>query len=168
MRTTAEDRKQTLIHELAQARRNLLAEVESLPTARLDEIFLGEWCVKDLLAHLVGWDYTNLEAIQQILAGGTPSFFQYYDKDWRSYNARLVAQYRREPFNALLESAHDSHQALLDLLESLPARQLLSAKAPTPSGRTVSARTLLSAEASDERQHAAQVQHWKSSWSAPT
>lgn len=25
-----------------------------------DEIFLGDWSVKDLLAHLVGWDYTNL------------------------------------------------------------------------------------------------------------
>jgi hypothetical protein len=166
MRTTAEARKRALIDELAQQRRALLAEIESLPDERLEEIFLGEWCLKDLLAHLVGWDYTNREAIEQILSGQTPAFFQYYDKDWRSYNARLVAQYRCEPFGALLEAAQRSQQALIDLLEGLAAQDVLSGKAATPSGRTVRVSGLLRAEASDEGDHAAQIRAWKATWSA--
>ena len=69
---------------------------EELPPLLHDQVLLGIWTIKDLLAHLIGWDFTNLQAIQQILAGQYPTFFKYYDKDWQSYNARLVLEYRVE------------------------------------------------------------------------
>ena len=157
MRKTAEDHKRLWIDGLITARRSLLEAVKELPVERLDEVFLGSWSVKDLLAHLVGWDITNLQAVQEILAGQYPGFFQFYDKDWQSYNARLVEQYKKEPFVDLLAEVDASHRQLITFLETLDAGELINGKARNPKGRTITIRGLLRAEASDERQHAGQV-----------
>lgn len=157
MRETIQQRKDELISDLISARQAVTAEITGLAEGQLDEPCIGIWCVKDLLAHLIGWDYTNLQAVQEILAGQRPAFFQYYDKDWRGYNARLVALYRKEPFDKLLWDAETSQQELVDFLRSLPAKDLLRGKSPHEQGRTVTIRTLLKSEANDERKHAEQV-----------
>ena len=158
MRKSLEQKKDDLIGGLVMARRSLLEAAGELPPERLDEVFLGTWSVKDLLTHLVGWDITNLQAIQEILAGQPPAFFQFFDKDWQSYNARLVAEYKIEPFMALLASLEDSHRQLITFLEGLPARFIVEGKGRSPSGRTIiTVHNLLQAEASDERKHAGQI-----------
>lgn len=157
LQKTVENKKQALIAELVAARLSIVEVVKQLPPDSLDEVFLGVWSVKDLLAHLIGWDYTNLQAIQEVLDGKRPTFFQYYDKDWQSYNARLVQQYKVEPFERLLNEATTSHQRLVGFLEALPARDVLEGKARGETGRTISVRFLLRAEAGDERKHAEQV-----------
>jgi len=153
-----EDQKRELITSLVSARRCVLEASMVVPAERLDENFLGSWSLKDLLAHLVGWDFTNLRAVQEILAGQVPTFFQYYDKDWHSYNATLVAQYKREPFSELLAELEDSHLHLVSYLESCSADEVVKGKARNPKGRTVTIRNLLRVEASDECKHAEQVQ----------
>jgi hypothetical protein len=157
MRKTIDDHKHELIEALVSARRSILDEVASLPFERLDEVFLGVWSVKDLLAHLVGWDHTNLQAVQEIVAGEPPAFFRNYDKDWQSYNARLVQEYKTEPFDVLLAEITDSHQFLVGYLASLPAKMLVEGKVRNEKGRTITIRNLLRVEASDERIHAEQI-----------
>jgi hypothetical protein len=163
MRKTIEDHKHEIIEALVTARSSVLRAVVSVPPERLHEVFLGVWSVQDLLAHLVGWDYTNLQAVQEILAGRYPTFFQNYDIDWQSYNARLVQEYKIEPFDLLVAKAADSHQCLVSLLQSTPAGQLVKGKARSEKGRTVTIRTLLQVEANDERVHAEQVKAFLSS-----
>lgn len=158
MRKTKEDRKREIIDELVQSRHGLLDAIVALQPERLDEVFIGEWTVKDLIAHLVGWDFTNLAAIREILDGEYPSFFQFYDKDWRSYNASLVKQYKIEPFPDLMAEIQDSHHQLVTFLEALPSEQVISGKSRSPSGRTMSIRSLLHFEARDEQEHTHQVQ----------
>ena len=154
---TVEDRRRQLIDGLAAARSHVLEAARAVPPERVAEIFLGTWSLKDLLAHLEGWDYTNLEAIQEILAGRPPSFFQHYDKDWGSYNRGLVETYQRDSFAQLLAEVGDSHRRLVDYLESLPAREVALGKVRRATGRSVSVATLLRAEARDEEKHAGQV-----------
>ena len=156
-RQSIEDKKQALIDGLVEARRSVLTAVQSLPANCADEIFLGSWSVKDLLAHLIGWDFTNLRAVQEILAGQYPSFFQYFDKDWQSYNRQLVEQYRQESLAALLAAVDDSHRQWLTFLRSLSAEEIVHTKARRATGRTVSIRNLLLSEAGDELNHAQQV-----------
>ena len=158
MRKTKEDRKREIIDELVQARHGLVDAIVVLPPERVDEIFIGEWTVKDLVAHLVGWDLTNLAAIREILDGEYPSFFQFYDKDWRSYNASLVKQYKIEPFPDLIAEVQDSHHQLVTFLEALPPEQVINGKARSLSGRTMSIRSLLRFEVRDEQEHTRQVQ----------
>ncbi len=156
-RKTVSDRKDEFIQELSAARSSILDLVGKIPPQRLDEPFLGIWSMKDLLAHLVGWDVTNMQAIQEILTGKTPSFFRYYDKDWHSYNGMLVEKYRIEPFSALLAEVDDSHRQLVTFLQSLPPNDLVNGKARSERGQTVTIRNLLQSESKDERDHAGQV-----------
>ncbi len=74
MNSKAQGKKDEIISGLVETRRQILDTASSLSLAEQDEIFLGVWSVKDLLAHLVGWDFTNLEAAKAILAGKTPDF----------------------------------------------------------------------------------------------
>ena len=157
MRRTIEDRKQELIIGLKGARIDIFNSIAQLPVERLGEVFLGEWSIKDLLAHLVGWDFTNLQAIQDILSGRPPAFFRYYDQDWRSYNKSLVEKYKIEPFSELLAKAQASHQEFVSFLEALSAEQLVNGKTRSESGRTVTVRNLLQAETRDEQTHAMQI-----------
>jgi len=160
MQKTQEEKKRELIDGLLAARSSILEMVLALSPEQRDVVYLGEWSVKDLLAHLVGWDITNFQAVNQILKGVYPSFFQFYDKDWRSYNARLVAEYKVEPFEALLAELYDSHQQLIACLEALPASDLLNRKVLRANGRSVTIRNLLKAEATDESQHALQLREF--------
>ena len=94
----AQIKKEQLLAELQRARAEILREASALPAKKRDYIFLGIWSVKDLLAHLAGWDYTNIEAIQSVLAGNLPTFYKYRDRDWRTYNAMLVEKYKKGSF----------------------------------------------------------------------
>ena len=155
--TKMTSQKLKLIEDLLSARRDVRETIHSLPPEQRDQPLIGEWSVKDLIAHLIGWDYTNLEAVQEILAGRRPTFFQYYDKDWRSYNAQLVSRYKREPFSDLILAVEASHQELIAFLEACSAEEITQGNARTSSGRTITIRNLLRAEADDERKHALQL-----------
>lgn len=165
MRRTPAEQKQMIIDDLAAARNTLLAAVRDLPPDSRDATCIGIWTIKELVAHLIGWDFTNLQAVKEILAGQRPSFFQHYDTDWRSYNARLVETYRIEPLEALLESAVASHQQLVAFLQGLPPAVILEGKSPKEQGRVITIRRLLNAEAQDERKHCAQVQAYRENFS---
>lgn len=158
MNKASEKHKQALIDDLTHARENLIALVKEFPAEQLDAPCVGIWSVKDLVAHLIGWDNTNYQAVQEILSGQRPSFFQYYDADWQRYNSTLVATYRVEPFEALMFNAAESHRALVGFLQSLRAEDILLKKSPKEAGRSITIRNLLRSEAEDERKHAAQLE----------
>jgi hypothetical protein len=124
----------------------------TLSLAQQDEMFLGIWSVKDLIAHLIGWDYTNLAAVKDILVERQPAFWEFYDHDWQTYNARLVKQYRRDDFDELVAAAGVSHQQLLAYLEGLPADTYVQERKIL---------TLLRAEIKDEATHYEQVAAFK-------
>lgn len=158
MRITPETRKQRLVAELTEARSAVLQAVWSLPPAAQDTPFLGVWSVHDIVAHLIGWDHANLEAIEALLAGRLPAFYAAYDPDWRTFNAQLVLRHKQPSLAATLDEAQASHQALLDRLAALPAGDVhRDVGVRSPRGRRVTIGMLLAAEAGDERKHATQV-----------
>ncbi len=145
----AQAEKDAVIEGLVQARRKILAAAGLLPPESQDEVFLGVWSVKDLLAHLAGWDHTNLNAVQEILAGQRPSVWEHYDRDWKSYNARLVKQYKRDDLAELLAVVVASRRELIDFLQALPADEYIK-------NRKIG--TLLRVEANDEEEHHRQME----------
>jgi hypothetical protein len=144
--------KDRVITGLVRARRALLDAVDTLPPAERDTAFIGVWSAKELLAHLVGWDHTNQEAVGEILAGRRPSFSRYRDHDWQTYNALLVERYRRDDWNELLELLDDSHRQLIAYLESVANEEYI---------RRRSIGRLLRFEARDEGVHRQQVEAFR-------
>lgn len=150
--------KETLLVGLVETRGKILEAAASLAPVQQDEVFLGVWSVKDLLAPLIGWDVTNLEAVKAILAGQLPAFYAYHDKDWRSYNAELVARYKQENFPALLAAAAASHHQLITSLQTIPAEEFDKDRGIRFRGYKVTLTRLLQAEMKDETVHYSQIE----------
>lgn len=162
MGAKAQVKKYEIIQGLVETRRRILDAASSLSPAKQDEVFLGVWSVKDLLAHLIGWDFTNMEAARAILAGELPPFYSYADRDWKTYNARLVAQYKRDDFADLLLAVEDSHQQLIGHLEKIPAEEFAKDRGIRYKGYKVTIARLLQAEIKDEKTHHRQIEEFRS------
>lgn len=155
--TGVESRKQELILGLKSARGEILQMASQVSEESASEAFLGIWSLKDLLAHLEGWDHTNYEAVNEILAGIYPGFFKYYDLDWKSYNRELVEKYRKTTLLEQVIAARDSHDQLLRYLGSLSPVELMNGKTSRPGGRIITIRHLLTVEMRDELIHGEQI-----------
>ena len=88
-------KKTVLLNAFRANRSAILACAQSWPAGRVVEVFLGEWCLLDLLAHLSGWDDANREAVTAVQAGRLPEFYAHKDADWRGFNALHVRNHRR-------------------------------------------------------------------------
>jgi len=128
----AQAKKDKIISGLVETRGKILDAASSLSAAEQDEVFLGVWSVKDLLAHLVGWDFTSLEAAKAILAGKIPSFYSYHDRDW-----------------------------LVDFLEAIPAEEFDKDRGVRFKGYKVTIARLLQVEIDDEKTHLTQVEGFR-------
>ena len=157
MRRTTESKKDAQIAAFREGRRQILEAVSAMSSQAQDQVFLGAWSLKDLLAHLVGWDYTNLEAVKAIQEGKLPAFYSYHDSDWKSYNARLVKQYKRENLGELLDSVETSQQRLIDLLETIPAEAYTRDYGVRVRRYRVTIARILQAEIDDEKKHFQQI-----------
>lgn len=160
MKTTDQQRKDGIISALRAARRKILDVAYCLPPDRRDEVFLGTWSVEALLAHLVGWDYTNRDAVKSILEGELPYFYDYRDRDWATYNALLVGRHKKGHYAELLNAVESSHRALTDFLATVPAGEFDKDQGVRYRGYRVTIARLLQAEAEDEEEHARQIEEF--------
>lgn len=149
--------RRALIDGLHAARQSILDALGNIPPDRFDEVAVDEWSVLDVLAHLVGWDFTNLKASEEIQTGQLPGCYNYWDKDWRSYNALLVNLYKRADPIEQVGALEDSYARLAEFLETVPAADFRKDHGVRFKGENVTIERLLKAEIEDERIHAAQL-----------
>jgi hypothetical protein len=152
-----EEKKQVLIANLIAVRQRIIAAAVSLPLKKRKTIFLGIWSPMELLAHLAGWDETNLAAAELILANKLPRFYRYYDKDWATYNANLVAKYGRPTLKELVKLVRKTQETLIDFLSTLPADEYWRNRGIRARGWKVTIGSLLEAEFCDEEEHYSQL-----------
>ena len=162
MANKSESLKRELISALLETRAAILHEASGLSPDAQNTVFLGVWSVVDLIAHLVGWNFTNLVAAKDIQAGKLPEFYAHYDKDWKTYNAQLVAKYKCDDFGELLALVKDSHHQLIEYLGTVPA-EAFEKDFGVRSGRNykVTIARLLQAEWKDEQKHLQQIRDFK-------
>jgi hypothetical protein len=163
VRHTALQKKTAILDGLITVRSEIVDTVQSLPLEKQSQVFLGSWDIKDLLAHLVGWDYTNIQMARQVQNNQLPDFYSYYDRDWRSYNAELVSRYRVDDFTEMLAATRVSHQQLIVFLKSLPPDEFFKDRGLRYKGYKVLLGRLLEAELKDENTHLEQIKQFAGS-----
>lgn len=157
MTLKAKTSKEAIPSALVSVRQNILTESSALSKGDQDRIFLGVWSIKDLLAHLAGWDFTNARAVKSVLAGKVPSFYKYHDRDWQTYNARLVKKYREDSFSDQLAAVEVSQKKLIAYLQSVPPEYFKKDFGVRFRGYKVTIQRLLEAELKDEQVHFQQI-----------
>ncbi len=153
--------KEQVIASLVDARRNIIELARNLSSEQQDAVFLGTWSVTDLLAHLAGWDYANVESVKELTEGARPTVLSQWNPDWQAYNAKLVKQYRRDDFSELLALLQASHRALIDLLQSFEGTDFdRDWGVPARGGKSMTIALWLQGEIDDERKHFDQMKAW--------
>ena len=150
-------RKDQILSSLIGTRQSILAEVSELSEIEQDQVFLGIWSVKDLLAHLVGWDETNLQAVKSVMGGQLPAFYEHRDRDWQTYNAMLVKKHKKDSFRELLAALKASQEKLIEFLQMVPAEHFARDFGVRFRGYKVTIQRLLNAEWRDEQIHLQQI-----------
>jgi len=150
-------KKEQILSRLIEVRQNIITEASKLSEAQQDQVFLGIWSIKDLLAHIIGWDYTNLEAAKSILQVQIPSFYEHRDKDWQTYNAMLVSKYKKDSFQELLAAVNESQKKLIGFLQTIPPENLNKDFGVRFRGYKVTIQRLLEADVKDVQTHHKQI-----------
>ncbi|MEW6031074.1 MAG: DinB family protein [Chloroflexota bacterium] len=150
-------KKDEILAALVETRRTILEEMSKLPEADRDRVFLGVWSVKDLLAHITGWDHANLEAVRYVTASQLPPFYNHYDRDWKTYNAMLVAKYKLDSFDEMLAQARDSQRQLIEFLKTVPPEAFNEDFGVRFRNVKVTIRRLLEADIKDVQTHHRQI-----------
>ena len=153
-------RKEQILSDLTETRQEILVEASSLSNEQQDQVFLGTWSVKDLLAHLIGWDHTNLDAAKSVLERRLPAFYEHYDREWQLYNAMLVKKYKKKSTRDLITNATASQAELIEFLQTIPPEYFNQDFGVRFRGYKVTIQRLLEAETEDERTHLEQIRDY--------
>ena len=146
-----------IINEMQRVRSELLTEVAALSRKERDTVFLGIWSVKDLLAHLAGWDYANRDAAKNVIAGKLPAFYQYKDRDWQTYNAILVKKYKSNNYRELVATLRKSQRKLVAYLQTIPPEYFNKDFGIRFRGYKVTVQRLIQADIKDVQIHHQQI-----------
>ena len=157
MNPKAQAKKEEIISKMQRVRSELLTEVAALSRKERDTVFLGIWSVRDMLAHLAGWDFANADAVKNIIAGKLPSFYQHHDHDWQMYNAMLVKKYRRNTFREIRMLLRKSQKKLIEYLRTIPPEYFNRDFGLRFQGDKVTIQHLLEADVKDVTLHHQQI-----------
>ena len=152
-----EEKRAKLVNQMRDVRGRILAKASRLPSEHEDDVFLGTWSMKDLLAHLVGWDRTNLAAAKSILKGDLPEFYAHHDPDWSTFNDQLVTKYKCDYLRELIAKARGTHTELIQFIMSIAASELYKDRGIRIKGYKVILARLLQVQKEDDEQHFKEV-----------
>jgi len=142
------DERDRLIDQLDQAH----AEMRSaLAGARPGTAANRAWSVKELLAHLVGWDACTRDALHGHAVGAPPVIPARDGID--AYNARSVAARQGLSYEQMLEDWEQTREELRQTLTTMPAEKLAE-KLVFPWGPKGTVGRLVAIIAGHEQEHA--------------
>ena len=129
-----------------------------LPDAQLMEPgAIGEWSIKDILAHVTIWEEEALKHLPLIIAGGRPPRYVTYG-GIDAFNAQMIEQRRGLSLAEVRRHLEETHRRLLAFIQSAPADQFT---------RETRARRRLRLDTYGHYPlHAAAIQDWREAQSA--
>jgi hypothetical protein len=155
--------KEDLLHTFHENRAAILACARTWPPDKVGEVFLGEWSLLDLLAHMSGWDEANRAAVSAVQAGRLPEFYAHKDPDWRTFNAELVRKYRQPSLPQQINLVNQTLDQLETCLSQVDAVAFFKDYGVRYRGYKVIISRLVESDMKDVRVHLEQMNAWLTS-----
>ena len=143
--------KAHIIERFNKAREDVRALLPAID--RRMEIYPG-WTIKEVLAHLAGWDDATILALKAYLAGEAPPVPA--ERGIDLYNVQTVAERANLNYDQIVEEWGMVRDQLSPLLDSLTDEKL-AAKIVAPWGPTITVGALIEDMAGHEEEHAAVI-----------
>jgi len=112
--------KQQLLKRLEKAWAAIEESYDGLSDSQLTEpCVIGNWSVKDILAHVTTWEEEALKYLPLIITGGRPPrYIQYGGID--AFNAKMTEQKRGLALSDVMKQLDETHRRLIDYIRSVP------------------------------------------------
>jgi hypothetical protein len=119
--------KSKLIKNLYTAWNELLASYAGLSDAEMTRTgVIGEWSVKDIIAHVTSWEEEALTHLPTILAGKRPPRYSVTYGGIDAFNAQVMGQRTTLSLAEILRQRDETHRRLIDFIQQVPEEQFVS------------------------------------------
>jgi hypothetical protein len=119
----SEDQVTKLLKRLDTAWAAFQESYAGVPDAQLLEPgVMGDWSVRDILAHVTIWEEEALTHLPLIIAGGRPPRYVTYG-GIDAFNAHMIEQTRGLSLSNVRRRLDDTHRRLIAFIQSAPADQ---------------------------------------------
>jgi len=126
---TKQKSKNELLNDIQVERRRLERNLDDLTELDMTRPgAVGEWSVKDVIAHLMAWEQLFLGWYEAGLQGRIPETTPVgmSKKAIDTLNQKIFVEYRECSLNEILAEFHDSHQQVLAVVQAIPEEDLLT------------------------------------------
>ena len=113
-------RLDALLEDLEQSFADLQDAIEGLTHEQLIRTFEGEWSVRDVLGHIIGWHHEMDDALERIARGerSVPEDIDYSDSD--AWNARFARTWRNASPEAVVAELTASKDLFVEAARHVP------------------------------------------------
>lgn len=133
------------------ARCELLAAIEGLTPEKMTVPMLGEWSVKDILAHVASWEEQILPDLRRIRDGHRPALASFREQDVDQWNALIMSLRKNFPLEQVLHELDYYRRTTKEALDFLPDAAFASGFVPATCAISVH----------HDREHAGQIRAWR-------
>jgi hypothetical protein len=112
--------KATAIRRVEEGFGQLLAVVNGLDERTMSRQFYGSWNLKDILAHISGWQHQMTGAMQRLARGEkpTPEGVDYSDAD--AWNARFAGAMKAQTADTVIADLRQSYANYIRAAQAIP------------------------------------------------
>lgn len=148
----------SIISDLKFGRSTLLKAIEGLSARELVQTpIYGEWTIKDVLAHVIGWDRRVITILPMILQDRAS---QVAGVDVQEHNRQSISVWQDKSFAEVLAAIRSSHRQILDIVAGLDHVEI--DKRRKRNSRIITIRSyVLDIMLEHERQHALEIEQWR-------
>lgn len=147
-----------IVSDLRFGRAKLLQALEGLSRREATELAIYPgWTIKDVLAHIIGWDervLKSLPLIAQNRAGEVPGV------EVEEHNQAALAAWRDKSWPEVLAHLQSTHRQVLDLMATLDHKEIDMRR--DRNGRIITIRSyVIDVMMEHDRRHAAEIEQWR-------
>ena len=150
--------KKTTLQLLDTEYANFQDAIKGLDRDQLQRVFYGDWSVRDIVAHMLGWEREMAEALRRIARGErpTPEGVDYSSAD--EWNAKFSARLRQQLPTTVLAEWGQVHQTFVKAAEAVPDDRFGAGEDGKP--KTVN-RIIETTGYGHYREHAPPIREWR-------
>jgi hypothetical protein len=123
VRSFADERRRILV-ELERERNQLVRNIETCRIRDIDRPFIGEWSLKDIVAHVASWEAEVVTAFRELREGKRPALYDFDRNNLDSWNQDHVERMREVNFFGVMERLHGNRHRLMAEVEHVDDEEL--------------------------------------------
>ena len=123
------DREQ-VYSQLEKARQQLLAAVDGLKPEQMTVPMMGDWSVKDILAHVASWEEFALPDLRRAAKSHIPALASFREAEVDDWNRMLMSLRRNFPLDQVTTELKEYREATIAALDALPDERLAQGQFP--------------------------------------